>query len=224
MNIIHTAAVSPSFILEKETYLFFFNHTDEALFKLDKSVNSLEIHIDNLTEAMEMSVLVNSILSQRKHIENAQMNFQSQIHHMVKTKVWPKIGGALFLLMFFASAAAITLSIRVYCRKLFETTSFERKICCFINLCLRRKSPPSERAPVDISAKDSLSRHQHLQTFNEKIAYQCIPFRQRVASPSPSPSSMECRVVSEKSSPLPRKLYHYVRSDRNSIESLSNTT
>jgi len=138
-----------------ESYLFTFNNTYENPFKLDKSVNPVDVEMDDLSPMMDISSLIESALSHKKHLEDAHIEFQSSIRHTVKTKVWPKICIAVFLLVSIVTICTIVFASRVCLKRVYSVVSFRRKIDYLFHLCLKKKHCQIDESSLDMHVRNS---------------------------------------------------------------------
>lgn len=73
-----------------DTYILTLNHTHENLLVLDKSVNSIEVDLNNLTELMDMSSLIQSTILNKNKLEMVHTDFHQSAYHAVQREIWPK--------------------------------------------------------------------------------------------------------------------------------------
>ena len=146
-----------------ESYIFTFNNTYENPFKLDKSVNSVDVEIDNLNEMMDIPSLIESALSHKKHLEDAHLEFQSNIHRTIKTGVWPKILIGIFILVLIVTVSIVDFASRICLKRICCVINYHKIIDYLYHMCLKKKS-----CQVD---KSSINMHVHSATSAQNDVY-----------------------------------------------------
>jgi hypothetical protein len=207
-----------------ETHIFSFKNADENLFKLDESVNPVDINMTNLNDMMDMSALVEAALSHKKHLENARIDFHSHIIDIVKTKGWPKILIGLIILLSMFTVFKIFFVGRIFFSTRLRKQDCSKRIRRFVGQCPAVLSYINEKTPGPVDAPMVTSTENCILILKEEIEspcvalYPCLPYSNITANP------LGHAVGLEKPNPLPRKTYGQIRRFRNSIESHSSTT
>ncbi|CAF1467065.1 unnamed protein product [Adineta ricciae] len=135
---------------EIESYLFTFNTTYENSFKLDRSVNSIDVEMNNLSPMMDISSLIDSALSHKKHLEDAQNEFQYNIHHTIKRKNWPKIFIGLFIFILIVAVYSVVVASRSCLRNFTCLISYQSIINYFTHICFKKKKSQLDDSPLHI--------------------------------------------------------------------------
>ncbi|CAF4625849.1 unnamed protein product [Rotaria magnacalcarata] len=133
-----------------ERYIFTFNNTYENPFTLDKSVNPVDVDTDNLNKIMDISSLIESALSHEKYMEDAHIEFEYNIHRMIKKKAWSKIIIGFFILISNVTICTIVFASRT-CLKIFICfINWQKKIACLFQLCSAKKKNQINDSPIDM--------------------------------------------------------------------------
>ncbi|CAM4843948.1 unnamed protein product [Rotaria magnacalcarata] len=127
-----------------ERYIFTFNNTYENPFTLDKSVNPVDVDTDNLNKIMDISSLIESALSHKKYMEDAHIEFEYNIHRMIKKKAWPKIIIGFFILISVVTICTIVFASRTCLKNFICFINWQKKIACLFQLCSAKKKKSNQ--------------------------------------------------------------------------------
>ncbi|CAF3632681.1 unnamed protein product [Rotaria socialis] len=133
-----------------ERYIFTFNNTYENPFTLDKSVNPVDVDTDNLNKIMDISFLIESALSHKKYMEDSHIEFEYNIHRMIKKKAWPKIIIGFFILISIVTICTIVFASRTCLKNFICFINWQKKIACLFRLCFAKKKNPINDSPIDM--------------------------------------------------------------------------
>ena len=140
-----------------ERYIFAFNNTYENPFKLDRSVNPVDVETDNLSQMMNIPSLIESAMSHKKHLEDAYTDFQANIQRTIKQKVWPKIFIGFFILILIITICTIAFASRACLKRVYNAIHCQKKIDCLFHLCLKQEKCQVDDSPFNMNVHGSSS-------------------------------------------------------------------
>ncbi|CAF1465600.1 unnamed protein product [Adineta ricciae] len=142
-----------------ESYIFSFNTTYENPFKLERSVNPLDVRMTDLNSMMDISSIIESIVSHRKQLEDTHTEFQSNIHRTLRTKVWPKVFLGIFLI-----SSIVTFSVVVYttrrCYKTCLVHDHWKSVHSLFHRFVKQKQVEVENLPLDMNLLNETSKQK----------------------------------------------------------------
>ena len=199
------------------SYLFSFNHTYDNPFILDKSVNPVDVNSDGLQQMMDMSPLIQSVLSHKRHLENTRSNFHSHITHTTSIKSWAKLFVGFFIIV-----SIITMFTTAYVSHVFLKTnncclSCQKYIRSLFRLRYKEEHNRFDNSSLDMNvmAQPSVEKeHRSIHNYRTKTNIkQLRPLLRSfaVTQSSPNRRSRLSKNIRQKPNPLPRKIYHYMQ-------------
>lgn len=138
-----------------ESYIFSFNSSTANPFRLDKSVNPVDIVMDNLSPMMDIPSLIKSALSHKKHLEDAHIEFESNIHRTIRTKLWAKVLIGMFALVSTVTILTFIFVSRNCLNRICCAINWKEKTDCIFRVCLNKKDFRADDSTVKIRVHDS---------------------------------------------------------------------
>ena len=144
-----------------ESYILTFNKTYENPFILDKSINPVGVEIDNLSHILDIPSLIESVLSHKKHLEEAHIEFESNIHRTIKTKVWPKVLIGIFLVILTVAVCTILFASRLCFNQMHLIINWQKIFDYLFPIRSKKKSCQVDESFLDTNVHRSMSAHHN---------------------------------------------------------------
>ena len=139
-----------------EAYILTFNNTYKNPFILDKSVNPIDVEMDNLSQIMDIPSLIESAISHKKHLEVAYTELQSNIHRAMQTRVWPKILIGIFILLSIVTICALVFTSAACLKRICRVFNCQETIDFLFHVCLKKKKRQLDNSSLNMPVHSAI--------------------------------------------------------------------
>lgn len=222
-----------------ESYMFSFNNASENPFRLDKSINPVDIVMDKLSPMMDIPSLIESALSHKKHLEDTHVEFESNIHRTIRTKGWAKIFIVMFVFVLIVAIIAIIFASKDCLKKIYSVISSRKNIEYLFRKCFSKKQFHVDGTTRKICVQDSSLSQKDIcldllpqenkninqsQPLMRNVVDDYLPLTTHKSSPIDSSKISSPKIILKKTNSARKKIYEYVPESSDLFSNISSIT